>query len=124
MIFISDFKFNFLTSKHSDLTFFDKNFLIIVNVLGTTLQNKIFSIVECLKCGLNFTNPRPPITEIDKYYSSDYSFFKDDNIFKSIYRKIFIWISEKDFLCYILRPGASQPEPYQHHLKALDQEDP
>ena len=43
--FIRDFNFNLLTSKHFNFTFFDKNFLIKSNVLGTTLQNNIFSIL-------------------------------------------------------------------------------
>ncbi len=95
------------------------NYKIITNSkdLIHNTSNEIFSIVECLKCGLNFTNPRPPITEIDKYYSSDYSFFKDDNIFKSIYRKIFIWISEKDFLCYIFNKVPWFRKKIIFHLK-------
>lgn len=64
-------------------------------------SSKTFSIVKCEKCGLNFTNPRPTISEIKKNYSSNYSFFKNDNLLKSILRIFFIWISKIDFLCYI-----------------------
>ena len=31
-------------------------------------SNDFFQIVECAKCGLNFTNPRPKENEISKFY--------------------------------------------------------
>jgi cyclopropane fatty-acyl-phospholipid synthase-like methyltransferase len=33
---------------------------------------EIFRIVECDECGLGFVNPRPSITEIQKYYPAEY----------------------------------------------------
>lgn len=77
----------------------------------------IFKIVQCTKCGLHFTNPRPTINEIKKYYSSNYSFFKDDNILKNLYRLIFRWISRNIFLCYILNFIPFARKKIIQHLK-------
>lgn len=63
-------------------------------------SNDIFQIVECLKCGLNFTNPRPSIAEIKKYYSSNYSFFKDDNKLKNLYRNLLTQFSKSTLICF------------------------
>ena len=82
------------------------------------IDSPFFGLIEIktvTNCGGSSSSP--PITEIDKYYSSDYSFFKDDNIFKSIYRKIFIWISEKDFLCYIFNKVPWFRKKIIFHLK-------
>lgn len=38
-------------------------------------SNKIFNIVECSICKLNYTNPRPNINEIKKYYVKNYNFY-------------------------------------------------
>ena len=35
----------------------------------------LFNIVQCKECGLNFTNPRPSINEIYKFYPKNYAFF-------------------------------------------------
>ncbi|MGC2527389.1 MAG: class I SAM-dependent methyltransferase [Candidatus Acidiferrum sp.] len=35
-------------------------------------RDEFFSVVECTQCGLGFLNPRPTITEIQKYYPSEY----------------------------------------------------
>ncbi len=36
--------------------------------------DEIFTIVRCLKCGLHYTNPRPPANEIGRYYADTYEF--------------------------------------------------
>lgn len=35
-------------------------------------RKDIFNIVECMECGLIYTNPRPTVEEIDKYYPEEY----------------------------------------------------
>ncbi len=35
-------------------------------------RDEFFSVVECSECGLGFLNPRPTISEIQKYYPSEY----------------------------------------------------
>ena len=65
-------------------------------------SNLTFQIVECISCGLSYTNPRPSIIEIEKYYSPNYSFFKDDNKFKNLYREILILLSKSSFICFFL----------------------
>lgn len=36
-----------------------------------TVSRETFTIVECKSCGFKFTNPRPEVTELGKYYKSD-----------------------------------------------------
>ena len=38
--------------------------------------DKTFSVVRCTECGLHFTNPRPSIDEIGKFYSTEYGFHR------------------------------------------------
>jgi SAM-dependent methyltransferase len=47
-----------------------------------------FQIVQCVACGLNFTNPRPAVGEIDKYYSAHYSFHGVDTKIRAVLRKL------------------------------------
>ena len=35
-----------------------------------------FTVVRCAECGLHFTNPRPSIEEIGRFYSSEYGFHR------------------------------------------------
>jgi 2-polyprenyl-3-methyl-5-hydroxy-6-metoxy-1,4-benzoquinol methylase len=35
-------------------------------------RDEYFTVVECNECGLGFVNPRPTITEIQKYYPAEY----------------------------------------------------
>ena len=65
-------------------------------------SSEIFTIVECIKCGLCYTNPRPKENDMDKYYSTNYSFFGDENIFRILYHLFFIIISKSRFLCSFL----------------------
>lgn len=45
-----------------------KNFLVVTD---NTVSKESFVIVECENCTFKFTNPRPDITSIDKYYESE-----------------------------------------------------
>ena len=65
-------------------------------------SNDIFTIVECSKCGLCYTNPRPAEKDMQIYYSDKYSFFGDENILKALYHLFFITISKSRFLCSFL----------------------
>ncbi len=53
---------------------------------------KIFCIVKCMSCGLNFLNPRPAENEIGKFYSDEYAFHENPSKIKlviiSIVKKI------------------------------------
>jgi SAM-dependent methyltransferase len=60
-------------------------------VHGTT--NNFFNIVECKDCGLNFTNPRPSINEIHKFYPKNYDFFKKNNLILSLIRNLISYLA-------------------------------
>lgn len=49
---------------------------------------QFFTIVECQECGLNFTNPRPSITEIGDFYTENYSYHSKDGLISSLKSKI------------------------------------
>ncbi len=38
---------------------------------------EIFTIVRCVECGLHYTNPRPTLAEIGRYYAAGYAFHAD-----------------------------------------------
>jgi len=42
-----------------------------INCKDYTVSKSDFNIVSCKTCGFKFTNPRPDVTEIGKYYESD-----------------------------------------------------
>lgn len=42
---------------------------------GKYFPDEMFNIVECTDCGLGFLNPRPSISEIERFYPSE--FFSD-----------------------------------------------
>ena len=58
-----------------------------------------FNIVECEGCGLNFTNPRPTINEIHKFYPKNYAFFKKENLFLNLARNFSSYLANS-FLGY------------------------
>jgi len=49
-----------------------------------TVSGESFAIVECDKCKLNFTNPRPSMDEIHSFYASD-EYISHTNKSKSLY---------------------------------------
>ncbi len=68
-----------------------------------TVSKDEFEIVQCKKCSLEFTNPRPTQAEIGVYYASaDYVSHSDENapgLINSIYRKVrTITLSQKSNL--------------------------
>ena len=38
------------------------------------IDDTVYKVVNCKKCGLKFTNPRPSEDTISKFYSTKYSF--------------------------------------------------
>jgi SAM-dependent methyltransferase len=42
-------------------------------MFGTTSQT--FQLVRCRRCGLDYLNPRPPLSELDRFYRDDYAPF-------------------------------------------------
>jgi SAM-dependent methyltransferase len=57
--------------------------------------------VECKKCGLSFTNPRPDINEINKYYSLNYSFYNNYNFLKKFYHSCIYFLVNSIFFFII-----------------------
>ena len=39
----------------------------------------VFHVVECVKCGLRFLNPRPTVAELDTIYPPDYYSYNMDS---------------------------------------------
>lgn len=68
-----------------------KNYNIVTqqtDLIHKTTQD-YFSIVECNNCGLNYTNPRPSIDEMQDYYSKSYAFHHSSGL-KSFTKKSFL----------------------------------
>lgn len=53
-----------------------------------TVSGEIFTIVNCLACGFKFTNPRPPDSEIGRYYKSE-NYISHTNTSKGIISKLY-----------------------------------
>ena len=52
----------------------------ILECVDDTVSKEKFSVVRCVKCGFNYTNPRPNENELYKYYESkDYVSHSDTN---------------------------------------------
>ena len=49
--------------NHEDFEFFK-------TCVDYTVSKEKFSIVNCMKCGFKFLNPRPSANELSKYYES------------------------------------------------------
>jgi len=49
---------------------------VLYEVKGRLIGKENFNIVQCKQCGLVYTNPRPTVKEIEKYYPPNYSPFK------------------------------------------------
>ena len=59
--------------------------------------NDFFNVVECCKCGLNYTNPRPSENEINNFYKPNYQFHKQNNKFKAILRGLIKLLANSNF---------------------------
>lgn len=56
-----------------------------------TVSYETFEIVNCVKCGFKFTNPRPTANEIDKFYDSP-AYISHSNSKKGVVNKIYQFI--------------------------------
>lgn len=52
------------------------------------IDDTVYKVVNCKKCGLKFTNPRPSEDTISKFYSTKYSFHSKKSIFNLFVKKI------------------------------------
>ena len=54
-----------------------KEYNVVHDKLSYWEYEGVFRIVKCAKCGLVFLHPRPPVSEIAKYYEQDNYFGRD-----------------------------------------------
>ena len=59
------------------------------------LSMEKFNLVQCSNCGLIFTNPRPPSTEIGRYYKSD-DYISHSNTKKGILNRVYHVIRKRN----------------------------
>lgn len=52
------------------------------------MSGEVFTIVNCLACGFKFTNPRPPDSEIGRYYKSE-NYISHTNTNKGVISKLY-----------------------------------
>jgi len=83
---------------------------------------KLFKIVKCNRCGLQYTNPRPSADEIGEYYSKNYVFHSNSSLIHRLAIKLatkianspisvlvnLVPIINKKFIPYI-KPNISDP---------------
>jgi len=60
-----------------------------------------YNIVKCKKCGLHFTNPRPSLKNIGKYYPKSYSYHSSTSIFKAFLFRSASYISNNNVLAWL-----------------------
>ena len=68
-----------------------ENITHFMNCVDYTVSNKSFQIYECKDCSFKFTNPRPGISEISKYYESE-NYISHSNTKKGIFNKLYQYI--------------------------------
>ncbi len=59
-----------------------------------TVSRETFTIKECEECGFKFTSPRPPDSEIGKYYKSE-SYISHTNTNKGLISKLYKMVRNK-----------------------------
>jgi len=71
--------------------------------------NFFFNIVKCKNCGLHFTNPRPNLKNIGKYYPKSYSYHSSTSLFKAFLYRAASYVSNNNFLAWFFSfvPGIS-----------------
>lgn len=59
--------------------------------------DELFKIVKCCDCRLTYTNPRPSVSEISRYYSQEYSFHTAPSSFKKLFSLLVVKIINDPF---------------------------
>lgn len=71
----------------------DSNFKPFLQCVDYTVTKEKFNIVSCKQCGFKFTNPRPDIKLIHKYYESE-SYISHSNTNSGIFNKLYHFIKK------------------------------
>jgi SAM-dependent methyltransferase len=71
-----------------------KDFKPFLNCIDYTVSKESFSIVSCINCALNFTNPRPGEDSIGKYYESD-DYISHSNTNEGLINKIYHLVKKR-----------------------------
>lgn len=58
----------------------------------------VFNIVQCVNCGLHYTNPRPTSKDIGLYYAENYSYHKVPSGLKTIGYRIAVYLANNRIL--------------------------
>ena len=66
----------------------DSNFEPFLQCIDYTVTKEKFNIVSCKQCGFKFTNPRPDINLIHKYYESE-NYISHSNTNSGVFNKIY-----------------------------------
>ena len=71
----------------------DSNLKPFLQCVDYTVTKEKFNIVSCKQCGFKFTNPRPDIKLIHKYYESE-SYISHSNTNSGIFNKLYHFIKK------------------------------
>ena len=63
----------------------------VMDCIDYTVSRETFSIVQCIKCGFKYTNPRPDDKEIGKYYESE-EYVSHSNSKKGLINTVYHWV--------------------------------
>lgn len=69
-------------------------FTSFLKSIDYTVSKEVFSILSCNKCGLVFTNPRPAIVKIGKYYESE-DYISHSNTNAGLINKIYHFVKRR-----------------------------
>ncbi len=59
-----------------------------------TVSQETFEIVQCTHCGFCYTNPRPNVQAIGKYYESE-AYISHSNTQKTVVNRIYHWVRQR-----------------------------
>lgn len=73
-----------------------KNFSIAMEVPDHFLSQEVFKISECTACGMLFTNPRPRVEDLGKYYKSE-DYISHSNTKKGLISRVYHIVRRHNF---------------------------
>ncbi len=73
-----------------------QNFRISMEIPDYFLTQEVFKISECLSCGMLFTNPRPALNDLGRYYKSE-DYISHSNTKKGLVSKVYHWVRNHNF---------------------------